>query len=82
MSMSNIYLERDDCSVVLIDQTLIVGVTRLERWDRANKHDLNPPQSVRNLILNHSEDTDYTERYSNKANILNGFSINGAHFTR
>ena len=51
---------------------LIVGVTRLERWERANKHGLNPPQSVRDLILNHTEDTDYTERYISETKYSNG----------
>ncbi|KAJ8043145.1 DNA polymerase delta subunit 4 [Holothuria leucospilota] len=35
------------------------GITRLERWERAEKHDLNPPADVKDLILGHQDEDDY-----------------------
>lgn len=37
------------------------GITRLERWERAAKHDLNPPEDIRDLILRHRDDNDYLQ---------------------
>ncbi|XP_076434573.1 DNA polymerase delta subunit 4-like [Babylonia areolata] len=37
-----------------------VGISRLERWQRAHKHGLNPPAKVRDLILKHPDDASYT----------------------
>lgn len=34
------------------------GVTRLQRWERAAKLGLNPPEEVRQLILKHGENTE------------------------
>ncbi|XP_013398431.2 DNA polymerase delta subunit 4-like [Lingula anatina] len=35
------------------------GVTRLERWERAEKHGLNPPPEVKKLLLAHKGDEVY-----------------------
>ena len=37
------------------------GISRLERWDRAAKFGKNPPQEVRDLILKHASDPEYSE---------------------
>ncbi|GAB1604589.1 DNA polymerase delta subunit 4-like [Argonauta hians] len=37
----------------------ISGITRLERWERANKFCLNPPERVKNIILSHGVNTPY-----------------------
>ncbi|XP_064613008.1 DNA polymerase delta subunit 4-like [Liolophura sinensis] len=37
------------------------GITRMERWQRAQKHGLNPPESVRDLITLHPNDERYTK---------------------
>ncbi|XP_071849421.1 DNA polymerase delta subunit 4-like [Apostichopus japonicus] len=37
------------------------GITRLERWERAERHNLNPPKDVKQLIQNHQEDEDYLQ---------------------
>lgn len=39
---------------------VFAGISRLERWERAEKFGLNPPQSVKDLILSHTEDKEYT----------------------
>ncbi|ELU15284.1 hypothetical protein CAPTEDRAFT_193761 [Capitella teleta] len=36
------------------------GITRLERWQRAEKFGLNPPVAVRDLINSHCHDNQYT----------------------
>ncbi|XP_036373287.1 DNA polymerase delta subunit 4 [Megalops cyprinoides] len=36
------------------------GISRLQRWDRAALHGLNPPQVVRELLLKTGDDSDYT----------------------
>jgi DNA polymerase delta subunit 4 len=38
-----------------------MGITRMERWNRADKHELNPPQSIKDLIEQHKKDKLYTE---------------------
>ncbi|KAL3858332.1 hypothetical protein ACJMK2_012926 [Sinanodonta woodiana] len=38
-----------------------IGVTRLERWIRAEKHGLNPPKDVKELLEQHTDDPEYTE---------------------
>uniref|UniRef100_A0A0B7APU6 DNA polymerase delta subunit 4 n=1 Tax=Arion vulgaris TaxID=1028688 RepID=A0A0B7APU6_9EUPU len=38
-----------------------IGITRMERWERANKHGLNPPVEVKNIISGHKDDEVYTE---------------------
>ncbi|KAJ3223875.1 DNA polymerase delta subunit 4 [Clydaea vesicula] len=38
-----------------------VGISRLERWERANKFGLKPPIDIKNLILEHQNDKDYEE---------------------
>ncbi|ESO98167.1 hypothetical protein LOTGIDRAFT_143010, partial [Lottia gigantea] len=38
------------------------GITRMERWNRADKHGLNPPQSVYDLLSQHSNDREYTQK--------------------
>lgn len=37
-----------------------MGITRLERWNRAEKHGLNPPAEVKQLVLANAEDEQYT----------------------
>ncbi|XP_020344050.1 DNA polymerase delta subunit 4 [Oncorhynchus kisutch] len=34
------------------------GISRLQRWERAAQHGLNPPQEIRYMLF--SADTDYT----------------------
>ncbi|XP_046382544.1 DNA polymerase delta subunit 4-like [Ischnura elegans] len=38
-----------------------INITRLERWDRAYKLGLQPPKVVKEMILNHLGDRNYTE---------------------
>lgn len=33
-----------------------IGMTRLERWERAKKWDMNPPQEIKELILKSGND--------------------------
>ncbi|KEH31314.1 putative DNA polymerase delta, subunit 4 [Medicago truncatula] len=33
-----------------------IGLTRLERWERAKKWDMNPPQEIKELILKSGND--------------------------
>ncbi|XP_078702581.1 uncharacterized protein LOC144928224 [Branchiostoma floridae x Branchiostoma belcheri] len=37
-----------------------LDITRLERWDRAKRYGLNPPEEIRDLILKHENDKEYT----------------------
>lgn len=32
------------------------GITRLERWERAQKHGLNPPDEVKDILLKHKDE--------------------------
>ncbi|XP_029114879.1 DNA polymerase delta subunit 4 [Scleropages formosus] len=36
------------------------GIGRLQRWDRASHHGLDPPREVRELLLKKSADPEYT----------------------
>ncbi|XP_068678000.1 DNA polymerase delta subunit 4-like [Montipora foliosa] len=38
-----------------------IGITRLERWERAEEYGLYPPKEVKEIILQHPGDTTYTE---------------------
>ncbi|VDI50237.1 DNA polymerase delta subunit 4 [Mytilus galloprovincialis] len=37
------------------------GITRMERWERADKHGLNPPVIVKEILDKHLDDEEYTE---------------------
>nr|ACO07728.1 DNA polymerase subunit delta 4 [Oncorhynchus mykiss] len=36
------------------------GISRLQRWERAAQHGLNPPQEIRDMLLSADTDPDYT----------------------
>ncbi|XP_077996163.1 DNA polymerase delta subunit 4-like [Glandiceps talaboti] len=36
------------------------GITRMQRWQRADKHGLNPPLEIKDLIDQHSDKEEYT----------------------
>uniref|UniRef100_A0A4W5M3F3 DNA polymerase delta 4, accessory subunit n=1 Tax=Hucho hucho TaxID=62062 RepID=A0A4W5M3F3_9TELE len=36
------------------------GISRLQRWERAAWHGLNPPQEIRDMLLSGDTDPDYT----------------------
>ncbi|XP_045171346.2 DNA polymerase delta subunit 4-like [Mercenaria mercenaria] len=38
-----------------------MGISRLERWNRAEKHGLNPAPEVKQLLITHAEDERYTQ---------------------
>lgn len=38
-----------------------IGITRLERWERAHRHGLEPPPEVKELVTRHADDPKYTE---------------------
>ncbi|KAK7102116.1 DNA polymerase delta subunit 4-like [Littorina saxatilis] len=44
-----------------LDYGPCIGITRLERWQRAEKHDLKPPMKVKEILLKHSNDENYTQ---------------------
>ncbi|KAK6192687.1 hypothetical protein SNE40_004116 [Patella caerulea] len=64
-STSESKFERDIELLKSFDLTLeygpCTGISRLERWSRAEKHGLNPPQSVYNLLQLHADDDNYKQ---------------------
>ncbi|XP_053477896.1 DNA polymerase delta subunit 4 [Ictalurus furcatus] len=36
------------------------GISRMQRWERAALHGLNPPQEIKDILLKESTDPDYT----------------------
>ncbi|KAL9981139.1 hypothetical protein ACROYT_G009803 [Oculina patagonica] len=38
-----------------------IGITRLQRWERAKEYGLYPPEEVKTIILQHPSDTKFTE---------------------
>ncbi|OWF53108.1 DNA polymerase delta subunit 4-like [Mizuhopecten yessoensis] len=38
-----------------------IGISRLERWERAQKHGLEPPLEVKELLTRHQDDPRYTQ---------------------
>ncbi|XP_027001820.1 DNA polymerase delta subunit 4 [Tachysurus fulvidraco] len=36
------------------------GISRLQRWERAAIHGLNPPQEIKDILLKESTDPEYT----------------------
>lgn len=41
---------------------LILGISRLQRWERAKVHNLNPPEDVKELLLKTQSDPSYSHR--------------------
>jgi len=39
------------------------GITRLQRWERAQLHGLNPPQEIRELLMHTNNDPQFTLRW-------------------
>ncbi|KAM9792275.1 LOW QUALITY PROTEIN: DNA polymerase delta subunit 4 [Neosynchiropus ocellatus] len=39
------------------------GISRLQRWERAQVHGLNPPEEIRYLLLQTHTDPEYSQRY-------------------
>ncbi|XP_060908938.1 DNA polymerase delta subunit 4 isoform X2 [Labrus mixtus] len=37
------------------------GISRLQRWERAKLHGLNPPEEIRELLLKTQTDPEYTQ---------------------
>ncbi|KAL1282043.1 hypothetical protein QQF64_000846 [Cirrhinus molitorella] len=37
------------------------GISRLQRWERAALHGLNPPQEIKDILLKESTDPEYTQ---------------------
>ncbi|XP_042615383.1 DNA polymerase delta subunit 4-like [Cyprinus carpio] len=37
------------------------GISRLQRWERAALHGLNPPQDIKDILLKESTDPEYTQ---------------------
>ncbi|XP_068178679.1 DNA polymerase delta subunit 4 [Antennarius striatus] len=37
------------------------GISRLERWERAKLHGLNPPEEIRDLLLHTQADPEYSQ---------------------
>ncbi|XP_059407600.1 DNA polymerase delta subunit 4-like isoform X1 [Carassius carassius] len=37
------------------------GISRLQRWERAALHGLNPPQEIKDILLKQSTDQEYTQ---------------------
>ena len=40
---------------------IIAGITRLERWERAARHGLNPPADVKDIVERHKDDPEYLQ---------------------
>ncbi len=59
----------------LISALFKLGVKRIDRWNWANSHQLNPSKKVKELVEKNLNDPNYTERY-----ILLNYSINKVHF--
>ncbi|GFR73774.1 DNA polymerase delta subunit 4-like [Elysia marginata] len=47
-----------------------IGISRLDRWERAERHGLQPPKEVKDLINSHASDPLYTECLWNDYNTL------------
>lgn len=41
----------------------VLGISRLQRWERAALHGLNPPQEIKEILLKENTDPQYTQRY-------------------
>jgi hypothetical protein len=55
------------CTVIAISLFLyiidIIGIKRLDRWEWAKRHGLEPPENVKQLIKENSNDSDFEERF-------------------
>lgn len=40
----------------------VSGISRLQRWERAKLHGLNPPEEIRDLLLQTHADPEYNLR--------------------
>lgn len=46
---------------LLVWYIYFLGITRLQRWERAKEYGLYPPEEVKEIILKHPDDTAFTE---------------------
>ncbi|KAL8619086.1 hypothetical protein ACOMHN_019358 [Nucella lapillus] len=46
-----------------------IGISRLERWQRAQRHSLSPPPLVKDLLIKHAQHATYTQSLWNDYNI-------------
>eukprot|EP00118_Oscarella_pearsei_P007978 m.40139 g.40139 ORF g.40139 m.40139 type:complete len:112 (+) comp32910_c0_seq3:90-425(+) len=64
-----------DCLALLkeFDHTLeygpAAGITRLTRWNRAQKYGLNPPQRIKEILEKHKDNCEFTESLWNSYNL-------------
>jgi len=55
-----------DChaTIILPTYTCTVGLSRIERWNRAAKFNFDPPEDIRKIVLKHPDDKRYTHWYA------------------
>ncbi|KAK7088765.1 DNA polymerase delta subunit 4-like [Littorina saxatilis] len=46
-----------------------IGISRLERWQRADKHGLSPPTEVKDMVIKHPDNVAYTHSLWDDYNI-------------
>lgn len=54
---------------------ICIGITRLERWERAEEYGLYPPKEVKEIVLQHPHDTVFTEWYVYGLNVTGEFRM-------
>lgn len=56
------YNDNHQYYVIFIENNIFAqGITRMERWERAQKFGLNPPETIKDLISQHLNNETYTE---------------------
>ncbi|KTG11088.1 hypothetical protein cypCar_00009717 [Cyprinus carpio] len=53
--LTNLYIK------IKYNSVCVLGISRLQRWERAALHGLNPPQEIKDILLKESTDPEYTQ---------------------
>ncbi|XP_008417960.1 DNA polymerase delta subunit 4 [Poecilia reticulata] len=49
-----------EAALRLNDSGLLSGISRMQRWERAKLHGLNPPEEIKELLLQTLDDPEYS----------------------
>lgn len=59
---SHFHLGAVDAKIIYIITSVSPGISRLQRWERAKLHGLNPPEEIRDMLLKTHTDPQYNLR--------------------
>ncbi len=59
----NYFQDKNIYIIIVCVCVCVLGINRLQRWERAALHGLNPLQEIKDILLKESTDPEYTQGY-------------------